>query len=250
MTTANDSIRIALSGARGRMGRALLPGLQAAPDVTVVAEIELDDDLTDTARSAAAEIVVDFTTPAAALANARAILAAGVHGVIGTTGFTAQDLEQLERDAKQAGRLLLIAPNFSLGMILLQRFSVQAAHYFPRAEILETHHEGKLDAPSGTALDTARRIAAAGAEAGPPGADAARGLDVDGVRIHSLRLNGIQARQEVHFGAPAEGLVIRHDAFDRGCYLPGVLMAVRALRTRGASGEAGLLHGLETILES
>ncbi len=249
MTKADDMIRIAFSGARGRMGRALLPGLHAAPDVTVVAEIELDDDLTGMARAERAEIVVDFTTPDAALVNARAILAAGAHGVIGTTGFTAEDIQQLEGEAQAAGRLLLIAPNFSLGMILLQRFSVQAARYFPRVEILETHHEGKQDAPSGTALDTARRIAAAGAAAGPRGDEAARGLDVEGVRIHSLRLNGIQARQEVHFGAPAEGLVIRHDAFDRGCYLPGVLTAVRALRARAATGAAGLLHGLETILD-
>jgi 4-hydroxy-tetrahydrodipicolinate reductase len=248
--TAAKTIRVAFSGARGRMGRALLPGLRDAADISVVAEIEVDDDLTQVAQAAGAQVVIDFTTPAAALANARAILAAGAHGVIGTTGFTAADLESLAAEARSAERLLLIAPNFSLGMVLLQRFSVQAARYFPRVEILETHHEGKLDAPSGTALDTARRISAAGAHAGPTGGEPARGLDVGGVRVHSVRLNGIQARQEVHFGAPAEGLVIRHDAFDRGCYLPGVLTAVRALPVRAGSGGSGLLHGLETILDA
>ncbi len=245
----STSIRVAFSGAKGRMGRALIPGLADEPDISLVAQIDLEDDLAQVARAAETEVVVDFTTPAAAVINARAILAAGAHGVIGTTGFSGADLETLHAEATKAGRLLLIAPNFSLGMVLLQRFSVQAARYFPRVEILETHHEGKLDAPSGTALDTARRIAAAGAESGPPGTEAARGLDVEGVRVHSLRLNGIQARQEVHFGAAAEGLVIRHDAFDRGCYLPGVLTAVRAMRARAASGESGLLHGLETILD-
>ncbi|MDA1194899.1 MAG: 4-hydroxy-tetrahydrodipicolinate reductase, partial [Planctomycetota bacterium] len=169
-----SAIRIVFSGAQGRMGRALLPGLRANPALEVVGETDLGDDLEATVRAAEAQVVVDFTTPESAVANARAILAAGVQGVIGTTGFSAADLDALETEARSSGRGLLIAPNFSLGMILLQRFAAEAARWFPRAEIVETHHEGKLDAPSGTALRTAERMAAAGAEAGPGASQAAR----------------------------------------------------------------------------
>jgi 4-hydroxy-tetrahydrodipicolinate reductase len=128
-------------------------------------------------------------------------------------------------------------------MVLLQRFAAEAARYLPCAEIVEAHHPGKLDAPSGTALDTARRLARAGARAGRPGDESSRGLDVEGVRVHSLRLPGILARQEVHLGGRDETLVLRHDASGRDCYLPGVLLAIRAM-----GGRVGLLRGLEALL--
>jgi 4-hydroxy-tetrahydrodipicolinate reductase len=237
-------LRVLFSGAKGKMGQALLPGLRAASDLEVVGETDQGDDLVATARASRTEVVVDFTTPQAALPNARKILAAGAHGVIGTTGFTLQDLDALDREARAAGRGLIVAPNFALGMVLLQRCAETLVPHYPRVEIVEVHGEAKLDAPSGTALRTAERLAQAGAHARrPPGAEPSLGLDVGGVRVHSLRLPGVVARQEIHFGAPGEAVVLRHEALSRECYLPGVLLALRAVPQR-----VGLLRGLEALL--
>ncbi len=242
-----SDLRILFSGARGRMGRALLPGLRAAEGLQVVAETDIDDDLTIAIAESRAQVVVDFTAPAAAVTNARAILGAGAQGVIGTTGFSSPDLDALEAEAVAAGRGLLIAPNFSIGMLLLQRFAEDAVRWFPRVEIVETHHEGKVDAPSGTARRTAERLAVSGATGGPAegadGADRARGEDVGGVRIHSRRLPGIQAHQEVVFAGDAETLTLAHHALARDCYLAGVIAAVRAI-----PGRVGLLRGLDSVL--
>ncbi len=225
------------------MGAALLPGLRAAEGLDIVAETDAGDDLLETVRTSEASVVIDFTTPAAAVANARLIVASGAQGVIGTTGFLPADLEALDREAQAAGSGLLIAPNFALGMILLQRFAEEAVRWFPRVEITETHHEGKLDAPSGTALRTAERLAAAGAHGCAASEAPARALDVDGVRVHSRRLPGIQAMQEVTFAAEAETLTLEHHALSRDCYLAGVVAGVRAM-----PGRVGVLRGLETVL--
>ena len=162
--------------------------------------------------------------------------------MIGTTGFVADDLEILDRAAHDAGRGLLVAPNFAVGMLLLQRFAVEATRYFPDVEVIEAHHPGKLDAPSGTAEHTARRLSAAGAR-GRPGDEVARGLDVGGVRVHSLRLPGVVARQEVHFGGAGERLVLAHDAVGRECFLPGVVEGIHRVRS-----VQGLVHGLDRLL--
>lgn len=236
-------MRVVFSGALGRMGRALCPALATADGIELVAEVDKDDDLEAVVRESGADVVVDFTTPEAAVSNARTILAAAAHGVVGTTGFSPDDLAALDDAARAANRGLLVAPNFSLGMILLQRFADEAVRFFPRVEIVETHHEGKADAPSGTAHSTAERLAARGAVSGPGPDDPSRGLDVGGVRVHSMRLESVQARQEVHFGGTGEALLLRHDAMDRSCYLPGVLRAVREI-----GGRVGLVHGLESIL--
>lgn len=239
----NADLRVVFAGAAGRMGRVLVPGLQAAPGMSVVAEVEKGEDLAVRAREARADVVVDFTGPASAMPNARAILAAGAQGVIGTTGFSEEDLDRLDEEAVTAGRGLLYAPNFALGMVLLQRFAQEAVRHFPCVEIVETHHPAKLDAPSGTALDTAWRLVRHGAGGGPEGDEPSRGLDVGGVRIHSLRLPGTTSRQEVHFGGEGETLVLRHDAAGRDCYLRGVLAAIRAV-----IGRVGLIRGLESVL--
>jgi len=237
-------IRTAFCGAAGRMGTALLPGLEREPDVEVVARIEAGDDLVATARAARAEVVVDFTVPAVAASNARKILEAGCHGVIGTTGFTEADLRDLDARARGAGRALLVAPNFALGVLLMVRFAAEAARWFKRVEIVETHHDGKLDAPSGTALRTAEAIGASGAGGGPAGGESgARGIVHHGVRVHSVRLPGFTAAQDVVFGGRGEALTLRHDAFSRECYLEGVLLGLRAVR-----GRVGLLRGLESIV--
>ena len=238
-----EAIRVLFSGAKGRMGQALLPGLRGADGIEVVAETDVDDDLVVVVADARAEIVVDFTTPTSALSNARSILTAGAQGVIGTTGFTPADLDALDAEAREAGLGLLVAPNFSVGMLLLQRFAQEAMAWLPRVEITETHHEGKADSPSGTALHTARLLAEAGAQPGPHPDGPGRGLAVEGVQVHSRRLPGIHARQEVHLAGAAEALTISHDALSRDCYLPGVLAAVRAM-----PGRVGLLRGLETLL--
>lgn len=239
----SETTRVVFSGAQGRMGQALLPALRTSPGVEVVGEVDQGDDLGQVIRDVRADAVIDFTAPAAAMPNARTIIEAGAQGVIGTTGYSVDDLDTLDAEARAAGTGLLIAANFSLGMVLLQRFAEAAVPYLPRVEIIETHHEGKVDAPSGTAQRTAERLAAAGAEPGPASGDAARGLDVDGVRVHSLRLTGIEARQEVHFAAPGEALLLRHDAHSRLCYLPGILAGLDAVR-----GHVGLIRGLDPVL--
>jgi 4-hydroxy-tetrahydrodipicolinate reductase len=178
------------------------------------------------------------------MTNARAILASGAQGVVGTTGFTSADLDVLDREAKAAKRGLLVAPNFALGMVLLQRAAEGLVRHYPRTEVVEAHGEAKADAPSGTAQRTAERLAKAGARArAARGGDPSLGLDVDGVRVHSMRLPGVVARQEVHFGGPGERVVLVHEALSRECYLPGVLAAVRAM-----PGRVGLLRGLDAIL--
>ena len=245
-------IRTAVAGWKGRMGAVILPGLAREADVEIVAKIEQGDDLVALCREARAEVVVDFTTPAVAAANARKIVEAGCHGVIGTTGFTERDLADLDARARSASRALLVAPNFALGVLLMIRFAAEAALWFPRSEIVEIHHDGKLDAPSGTALRTAEAVGAAGSGTAKSGtgvsgaADAgaaARGELHAGVPVHSVRLPGFLAHQEVMFGGAGEALTIRHDAFSRECYLPGVVLAVRSVR-----GRVGLLDGLESIL--
>jgi 4-hydroxy-tetrahydrodipicolinate reductase len=173
------------------------------------------------------EVVVDFTVPQAALENALACVAAGVHAVIGTTGFELEPLRQAAA-AQQRARVFL-APNFAIGAVLMTRFAVEAVRHMPRAEIIELHHEGKLDAPSGTAARTAELMAAAGAPRPP---------------IHSVRLPGLVAHQEVLLGDVGQTLAIRHDSLSRESFMPGVLLAVR----RVASLEQPLTVGLETLL--
>lgn len=237
-------LKVLFAGARGRMGQALLPGLRAAPDLEVVATVERGDDLVARVRESGAQVVVDFTTASVAVENARRILASGAQGVVGTTGFTADDLDRLEQEALAARRGLCIAPNFALGMVLLQRCAEQLVRHFPRVEVIEAHHDAKADAPSGTALRTAERLARAGAAAGPgPRGEAARGHDVQGVHVHSVRLPGLVARQDVVFGSSGEALLLRHEAHSRECYLPGVLLAVRAM-----PGRVGLVRGLDPLL--
>ena len=237
-------IRVAFAGARGRMGRALVPALHEQEDVQVVAEIEVDDDLGGVLRTSNAQVLIDFTAPHAARGNAETALDAGVHILLGTTGLDAADREALDAKARMADRAVLVAPNFALGMILLQKFADELAQHFPDVEVYERHHTGKVDAPSGTARRTAERLAAQGARSPTtPSGDTARGLDVAGVRVHSARLPGIHAQQDVVFGTDDEGIVLRHEAYSRRCYLPGILLALRAIE-----GHVGLLYGLEALL--
>ena len=241
--------RVGVFGCRGRMGAEVCRAVDAAPDMELVAALDLGDERTP---AEAAEVIVDFTHPDAVMDNLSWCIDHGIHAVVGTTGFTAERLDQLRTTlADHDGVNILIAPNFSIGAVLMMSFAEQAAAFYESAEIIELHHPGKADAPSGTAANTAHRIAAARNAAAlgvPPDATVqevpgARGAQVDGIRVHGVRLRGLVAHQEVLFGAEGETLTIRHDSLDRVSFMPGVLAAVRAIDTR-----PGLTVGIEPIL--
>lgn len=249
---ADDPIRVAVLGARGRMGAQAVEAVGAASGMEVVAAVDAGDALTEVS-GAGAEVLVDFTHPDAVMDNLRFAVEQNIHAVVGTTGFTAERLDTLREWLRPKPDLgVLIAPNFALGAVLAMRFAQQAARFYESAEIVELHHNRKADAPSGTAAHTARLIAQARAEAGlEPGADAttsemdgARGASVDGVRVHSVRLPGLVAHEEVLFGGEGETLTIRHDSMDRSSFMPGVLLGVRSVPRR-----PGLTVGLENVLD-
>jgi 4-hydroxy-tetrahydrodipicolinate reductase len=226
-------IRVAVAGAAGRMGQTVCEAVLGADDMELVGRA---DPLLDTALAdvlADAEVVVDFTTPDTALANALACVRAGVHVVIGTTGFDPAPLEQAQSDRVGGASHpanVLIAPNFAIGAVLMMRFAAEAARHMRKAEIVELHHDGKLDAPSGTAIRTAALMAQASGGEPPP--------------IHSVRLPGLVAHQEVILGDLAQTLSIRHDTSGRESFMPGVLLAVR----RVGSLERSPTVGLESLL--
>jgi 4-hydroxy-tetrahydrodipicolinate reductase len=242
-------IRVGVFGSRGRMGAEVCRTVQSAPDLELVAAVDLGDDRTP---AEAVEVIVDFTHPDAVMDNLSWCIDHGISAVVGTTGFSDERFDLLRSLlAEHDGVGVLIAPNFSIGAVLMMRFAEQAAAFYESAEVIELHHPGKADAPSGTAAATARRIAAArtaAALAAPPDATkeelpGARGAQVDGIRVHGVRLRGLVAHQEVLFGAEGETLTIRHDSLDRVSFMPGVLAAVRAISTR-----PGLTVGIEPIL--
>ena len=222
-------IRVAVAGAAGRMGETVCEAVQGAEDLELVGRADplLGSSLEEVLPGA--EVVVDFTQPDSALENARACLRAGVHIVIGTTGFDPSPL--IEAAAAERPRAnVLIAPNFAIGAVLMMRFASEAAMHMGKAEIIELHHDRKLDAPSGTAARTAELMAAAGGHEPPP--------------IHSVRLPGLVAHQEVIFGDLGQTLTIRHDSISRESFMPGVLLAVRRV---GGLREPVVI-GLESLL--
>jgi 4-hydroxy-tetrahydrodipicolinate reductase len=253
----SEKIRVAVLGAAGRMGTTTCAAVDSATDLELVARVETGDDVAAAVRDAGAQVAVDFTVPGVTEANVHALIDAGVHAVVGATGWTDESRARVAEhlDRANAGRAdglgVVIAPNFGLSAVLAMRFAAQAARYFESAEVIELHHPAKVDAPSGTARHTAAAIAAARAAAGlGPMPDAtetgleARGADVDGVRVHAVRLRGLVAHEEVLLGNPGEQLVIRQDSFDRVSFMPGVLLAVRRVASR-----PGLTVGLEHLLD-
>jgi 4-hydroxy-tetrahydrodipicolinate reductase len=245
-------VKVAVVGAAGRMGTETCRALDAADDLELVARIDRDGSLHD-AVDAGAEVVVDFTVPDAVMQNIEQALALGIHMVVGTSGFDDARLAQVRSLVDAAPGLgVIIAPNFALGAVLLMRFAREAAAHFTSVEVVETHHPDKVDAPSGTAIHTAQVIAQARADAGlakAPDAterslDGARGAEVDGVPVHSVRLRGAIAHEEVVLGNAGEILTLRHDSLDRAGFMPGVLLAVRQVATR-----PGLTVGLESLLD-
>ena len=244
-------INVAVLGARGRMGAEVVKAVSVAKDLKLVAELDLGDSL-DQLISSKAEVVVDFTTPDSVMANLEFLISHGVHAVVGTTGFDAARIKMVEALLSANPTVgVLIAPNFAIGAVLMMEFAEKAAKYFESAEIIELHHPDKVDAPSGTAARTAELMTTARKSAGlssMPDAtttslDGARGATVGEVPVHSIRLRGLVAHQEVLLGGPGETLSIRHDSLDRAGFMPGVLLGVRQVVSH-----KGLTFGLEHFM--
>ena len=238
-------MKVAVIGAKGRMGSEVVRAVSAADDLDLGPTLDVDDDL----DLAGADVAVDFTHPAAVMANLKACIDAGVHVVVGTTGFDDARLDAVRGWLEGTKTNILIAPNFGIAAVLMMQFSAAAAKHFESVEIVELHHTGKVDAPSGTARRTAELIAAA-REGLPPMPDAtsellegARGAVVAGIPVHALRLQGLVAHQEVILSGGGESLTIRHDSYDRASFMPGVLLGVREV-----AKHPGLTVGLEHLL--
>jgi 4-hydroxy-tetrahydrodipicolinate reductase len=243
-------IKVGVLGAKGRMGSTVCGAVESAADLELVAGVDVGDERTELT---AADVVVDFTHPAAVMDNLRWCVEHDLTSVVGTSGFDDTRLAEVAAwlAARPAGRVLVV-PNFSVGAVLMMRFAAIAAPFFESAEVIELHHAGKADAPSGTAARTATLIASARAAAGAApmpdatvtAAEGARGTEVDSVHVHSVRLAGLVAHQEVLLGGHGEVLTIRHDSLDRASFMPGVLLAVR-----GVGGlPPGLTVGLDGLL--
>jgi len=244
-------IKVGVLGARGRMGSEVVKAVTDAADCQLVAELDQGDSL-DALVTAGADVVVDFTTPDVVMGNLEFLVKNGIHAVVGTTGFSDDRIAQLNTWlAANPTAGILIAPNFAIGAVLMMEFAEKAAKFFESAEIIELHHPNKVDAPSGTAARTAALISEARKSANLPAMpdatttslDGARGALVGDVPVHSVRLRGLIAHQEVLFGGLGETLTIRHDSLDRAGFMPGVLLGVRQI-----SSHPGLTVGLEKFM--
>ncbi len=263
-----SKITVAVSGACGRMGKEVCRAVLEDEQLELVAALDVtekDRDIglildnkelglpvevlsKDSLQRKSPQVMVDFSTPLSVFSNTELAISCGIRPVVGTTGLSAADLENLGVLLNKAGLGGIVAPNFALGAVLMMKFSALAAHYLPQAEIIELHHDNKMDAPSGTALKTAEMISITRGEKPSekeellklPGA---RGAVQEGIHIHSVRLGGLIAHQEVIFGGTGQTLTIRHDSYDRRSFMPGVIMAVKeVVKTKG------LIYGLENIL--
>lgn len=219
-----DKIKVVVNGAKGKMGSETVKAVTKESDLELVGQTDLGDNLASVIPASGAEVVIDFTQPKAVMNNVRIILENGAHGVIGTTGLTDENLHEIKMLCDKFKVNCLVAPNFAIGAVLMMRFAKEAIKHMPHAEIVEYHHESKLDKPSGTALKTTRLM---GKE----------------VPIHSVRLPGLVAHQEVIFGGLGQTLTIRHDSLSRDSFMPGVIMAIRKIK-----GLKGLVYGLEQVL--
>ena len=262
-----SGIRVLVMGAAGRMGRELVRTLASADDLELVGAVDrarvgedsgrvagfesnrvlITSSLSDALAEASPDVAVDFTLPSAVMGNVRTVLRAGVACVVGATGLTDENLKEIAALAEERKRPVFVAPNFAMGAVLMMQFAAQAARHLGAAEIVELHHEDKADAPSGTALRTARLMTTVSGtrftEAESGDGRPSRGLAEGPVHIHSVRLPGLIAHQEVIFGGLGETLTIRHDSTSHACFMPGVLLAIRKVQ-----GLRGVVVGLEKIM--
>jgi 4-hydroxy-tetrahydrodipicolinate reductase len=245
-----DAIRVAVAGYRGKVGSVLAAALPAEPDIEYVGGVTRSDNLAEFLRQKRPQALVDFTRPSEALHNALAAVAAGVSPVVGTTGLSAADVDKIETACKEKKVGGIVAPNFAIGAVLMMHLADEAAPHFDAVEIIELHHAGKLDAPSGTALSTARRLASrrrdkpfAHRKAEKETLTGTRGGEEGNVAVHSVRLPGFLADQEVIFGLPGQTLTIAHRTTSREAYVPGVLLAIRRV-----IAEPHFYRGLDELL--
>jgi 4-hydroxy-tetrahydrodipicolinate reductase len=242
-------IKVLVNGARGKMGAETVKAVLKEEDLELVGQTDIGENLAKAIQENKAEVVVDFTHPSSVMENAKTILQSKAHAVVGTTGLTPDDLSDLEKLCSERKANCLVAPNFAIGAVLMMKFAKEAAHYMPEVEIIELHHEKKVDAPSGTAIKTAEMILADREGVKRESAKSiekiknARGGELGGIHIHSVRLQGLVAHQEVIFGGLGQTLKIRHDSISRESFMPGVIMAVRKVGKL-----KGLVYGLENLL--
>lgn len=237
------TIQVLVCGAHGRMGRVSCEAVEAASDMDLIATVGADDSLAEALASHKPDVVVEFTLPHCVFSNTRTIIEHGACPVVGTSGLTPSQIAELSnmcQERKQGG---IIAPNLSLGAILMMQAAEKIAHYLKRVEIIEMHHDQKVDSPSGTALKTAAMIQKHIDKTAPFSEQAARGETVNGISVHSVRLPGLFAHQAVLFGGEGETLTIRHDSMNRQSMMPGLLLAIRHAQTLDT-----LMYGLEDLL--
>jgi len=265
-----NKIKVAVSGACGKMGQAVIKAVNAEPDLELVSAIDvvntgkdvgeivenktcgvlIENSLENALKAKEIDVVVDFTNPDLVFENTKLILENGARPVIGTTGLTESKLEEIKKLSEQKGLGALVAPNFAVGAVLMMMFSQKAAKYFSNAEIIELHHNNKKDAPSGTAIKTAQLMTQERAEFGKDNCPEVEtysgsrgGVTESNIHIHSVRLPGFIAHQEVIFGAAGQALTIRHDSFDRLSFMPGVVLSIRQVMNNNE-----FVYGLENIL--
>ncbi|MBN2058754.1 MAG: 4-hydroxy-tetrahydrodipicolinate reductase [Candidatus Saganbacteria bacterium] len=242
-------IKVLVNGAKGKMGAETVKAVKKDNDLILVGQTDMGDDLAKAIKQTKAEVVVDFTHPSVALKNARTILESKVHAVVGTTGLTPKDLEEIKKLCIKNKVNCLVAPNFAIGAVLMMKFAREASHYMPEVEIIELHHDQKADSPSGTAIKTAEMILAdrkniKRAQIKPvEKLKNARGAELGGINIHSVRLQGFIAHQEVIFGGLGQTLKIRHDSISRESFMPGVILAIKRIKSL-----KGLVYGLDNLL--
>ena len=242
-------MKVTVNGAKGKMGQTIVAYVNENPEMTLVAEVDLGVSLEESLKANPADIVIDFTRPEIRMETVKTCLFNGAAAVVGTTGFTPEDLAQIDEWVKETGKGCFIAPNFIIGNVLMQQFAQKAAQYYEYAEIIEYHHEQKVDFPSGTAVKTAELMAESRDAFNPKTNDqvanieGSRGGDYKGIKLHAVRMPGFIASQEVILGDPGQYLTIRHDSINRESYMPGISMASKYI-----TDKAELVYGLEHIL--
>ena len=241
-------IKVVVNGALGKMGKTVINAVTIEKDIVLLKGLDVADDFNKYLKNNKVDVVVDFTRPESRMENVKTILSNGAHAVIGTTGFTEDDLKQVSNWCEEFGKNVIIGPNFAIGTIFQMYFAKIAARHFDTVEIVEYHHDQKFDFPSGTAVKTAQLMAEErtafnlNTKDKVANIEGARGADYHGIKIHSVRLPGMVAHQEVIFGATGQYLTLRHDATSRESYMPGVMMSIREVINR-----KGLTYGLEGI---